>query len=142
MATRREGAEHLNTFCLSLRNVKVPGSYPSEENINNFLWKTLTLDARNLFSVLSQKVKQNVLVSFIEECDVIQFENKICKGVIFPGTDSKVDSFSVDKPIITVTIIGAPHWVGKSDIQNLVGRWGDVLSAHRGTCSISSPEGV
>ena len=84
--------------------MKVPGSYPSEENINNFLWKTLTLDARNLFNVLSQKVKQNVLVSFIEECDVIQLENKICKGVIFPGTDSKVDSFSVDTPIITVLL--------------------------------------
>ena len=105
MATRREGAEHLNTFCLSLRNVKVPGSYPSEENINNFLWKTLTLDARNSLSVLSQKVKQNILVCFIEERDVIQFENKIRKGVTFPGTDSKVDGFRVDKPLL-VPLIG------------------------------------
>ena len=75
-------------------------------------------DGRNLLSVFSQKVKQNILVSFIEERDVIQFENKIRKGVTFPGTDSKVDSFRVDKPTITVTIIGARVRASQSRVLN------------------------
>ena len=48
----------------------------------------------------------------------------------------------MDKPTITLTVIGAPYWVTKSDIEFLVGRWGNVVSTSRGTASISSLEGV
>ena len=73
---------------------------------------------------------------------MFDFENRIVNGIKFPDSNQNVSGFRVDKPIITAKLIGAPHWVEKSDVDFMFGRWGKVISSIRGTASISSPEGV
>ena len=65
LAGSREGAEQVNTFCLSLSKVKVGGFYPSQEQIDFFLSNTLSLDAKKILSVLNMRAKKCINISFI-----------------------------------------------------------------------------
>ena len=81
------------------------------------------------------------MLSYILEKDVDCLENDILNGVIFPGTEQKVKGYRLDKPTVSATLTGAPHWVEKSDVSALFGRWGKVVNISRGTSAISSPDG-
>ena len=132
----------MNTFCLSLRNVKLMGKYPTQDKIDNFLLKSLKIDVRKVYGVTNMRAKQQVLISFIEEKDVIDLEETIHKGIIFPNTNVRVSGIRLDKPTTVARLVGAPVWIEKMDILKLFQRWGEVLSCERGTSCLSAPEGI
>ena len=142
LSARREGLEQVNTFCLSLRNVKLNGKYPTYDKIHDFSSGTVKLNIRKVKSITSQRAKQRILISFMSEMDVNSFETLINSGVQFPGTRVKVDGFRMDDPTVLVKMVGAPWWVEWADVKSLFERWGTFVSAERGTHGLSSPEGI
>ena len=111
LTARRQGSEQVNTFCLNLKKVRVDGFYPSQDIIDMFLLNCLSVEAKKIYSILHQRAKQNVLLSYINEADVEALEKKINEGegVNFPDTACRVLGFRVDKPTVSAVLTGAPY---------------------------------
>ena len=82
LVAKGEGEEHANTFCMSLRKVKLGEgkSFPSENNINIFLKENLALDVKKISCVSHSRTRKCTTISFINEEDVIKFEEIILTG--------------------------------------------------------------
>ena len=141
-STRREGSEQTNAFCLFLKKFAAEGVYPSENIINSFLVTNLNVDVKKLYSVSHWKVKKCVVLSFIEEKDLFALENKVYRGVQFPGSGQNVTGYRLDRLNITARLIGAPPWVEQSDVNYLFEWWGKVMSSKRETSILSSSSGT
>ena len=83
LAAGSEGSQQLNTFSLSLKNVKVEGFYPSEDMIHSFLINDMNIDVRKLYSVSCLKAQKSVNISFIQESDLLNFERRVFGGINF-----------------------------------------------------------
>ena len=137
-----EGSEQLNTFCLLLNHIKFSDSrYPSEKEILTVLKGVIT-NLSAVSSILNERAKKCVNISFLEEEDVISFEKKIRSGIKYPGSLDYFKGYRVDKKYLRVKLIGAPCWVEKCDVVSLFQRWGTVIDATRGTSFLSLPGGV
>ena len=152
LSTIRDGLQQVNTYSIYLRNVRINGynsqtrrqmkMYPSINKIHYFISTALGLDIKKIVSITNLRAKQQVWISFLEERDVIDLENRIFKGVVFPESGVKIEGRRLDNPIISVILTGAPFSVDEFQIKSLFERWGKVHSLDRGTSSISLQEGI
>ena len=108
----------VNTFAISLKNVCINGFdnrtrkqikiYPSLNKINSFISDTLKLDIKKIVSVTNLRHRQQVLIAFSEERHVVDLENKIFRGIVFPESGVKVNGSRLDSPTLSATLTGAP----------------------------------
>ena len=133
LSTRREGYDQVNTISISFQNIRLTERYPRDDNIFNFLSSSLKLDIHKVNSVTHLKSRQRILVSFTSSEYADECLHLIQRGIIFPGTNSKVEAFRTDEPSVSVSLIGAPLWVPESDIRVLFERYGTITSIERGT---------
>ena len=66
--------------------------------INSFIASTLGLDIRKIVSITNRRPQQQVWISFLEEGDVIELENKIIRVVVFPESGARVNGTRLDSP--------------------------------------------
>ena len=93
--------------------------YPSINKIHYFISTALGLDIKKIVSITNMRAKQQVWISFLEERDVIDLENRIFKGVVFPESGVKIEGRRLDNPIISVILTGAPFSVDEFQIKSL-----------------------
>ena len=60
----------------------------------------------------------------MEEKDVIEFENMMFNGVLFPESGVRVYGYKLDNPTIHARLTEAPYWVQEMDRRSLFERWG------------------
>ena len=73
---------------------------------------------------MHQRARQQVLISFMNEQDVDHYESMFDTGIIFPGTNAKVEAKRLDVKTVVAKLVGAPYWVEEVEIRALFDRYG------------------
>ena len=139
LTTLQRGFSQTNTLCLDMKNIRIQRAYPKYDSVMEFILENLSLYVMKISKVEYNRMEAEVSITFFRKEDVSSLEEKVGRGIPFPGAPvaQLVTARRLDNPTSLLKISGAADWVKKEEMKELFARWGEVMELYRGTSPLS-----
>ena len=132
-----------NSICIDLYGPAFYKRKPYYDELAEFVYDILCpsdLLRAELEDVQLHPVKKHLLIKFrTQEARDTVAERLAGEGLDWPGFQTKVQGWAMDKPVMFVRILGASPHTTNEDIKNVMQQYGEIIEVKKGFLSRKLP---